>query len=54
MKANMNSLYFYSYELLESLLFELFEQGLFGMRKIVEKIAGLVNGLPHKSILYEM
>lgn len=29
MKANMNSLYFYSYELLESLSFELFEQGLF-------------------------
>lgn len=28
MKANMNSLYFYSYELLESLSFELFEQGL--------------------------
>lgn len=28
MKANMNSLYFYSYELLESLSLEFFEQGL--------------------------
>lgn len=28
MKATMNSLYFYSYELLQSLLFSGFEQGL--------------------------
>lgn len=44
MKAIMNSVLYFAYELLESLSFEFYEQGLFRRAKIADKIAEVVTG----------